>query len=359
MLTLFLSTFAILCPTHAQTPTVPQAGRYTVGIDLSYFETDANFLAEGGTSQDLPGGAGFTHGNALFQFGYDWNRNWRSYAGTNVGYAESRSGTTSDDTTRTQVGLSDVFAGGQYWTRLGSVLLGPQVDFVYPVFRPDESADEALIGEGALTLRAGGWGYLRFQQFRPFIFAGYEYRDGGRSHLLPYRVGLEFHPTSEFYLQAEYRGYKSVTDDSDSNNRTPRDAYLVRVNGGSFRFYSVDPRLSEVALEGGYTFGVIGFKVGASMPLNGASAADGWTGLIGLEYSPERQRSRGHESDGESGGRGGFRIRGEKYDESLFREDERPKRSPPRHSKPKPVHKPRPKPNLEQMLDETQLDLER
>ena len=74
-------------------------------------------------------------------------------------------------------------------------------------------------------------------KFQPFAFAGYEYRDGGRSALLPYSVGLHFRP-NQWWIQAEYRGFTSISDDgdSDSNSRLLRTRYSNLVNGGSFRY---------------------------------------------------------------------------------------------------------------------------
>lgn len=289
----------------AESPNPPRAGHYEARGTVSYFTTGSNYTSDG--SQDLFNGGEFTNWTGELSFTYDWRPDWRFSGGVNGGYSESDDGFF----TRSNSGANEVFASAQKWFESGPLDIAPQADFIFPLWRVDEGGDDALIGEGAMRLRAGSWAFWPRGTFKPFGYLGFEYRDEGRAFLLPYSVGVKL-KVSQFWIQGEYRGFETIVDDSDTDNQAVRDVYLNRVNGGSYRFYSINPAASEFAAEAGTRLGDFGLFAGFAITVNGKNAADGYTGYGGISWSPTGHRRRDDDD--------GFNIRGERYDESLFHE---------------------------------------
>jgi len=291
------------CPRgHAESPNPPRAGRIEGRATYSYFSTESNYSARGASG--LVRNGSLTHMQGDFTATYDWQPDWRFAAGFNVAWVESDDGLF----TRSNSGLNEGFASVQKWYESGPFDIAPQGDFVFPFWRVDEASDEALIGEGVMRLRAGSWFFWPLGTYKPFGYLGFEYRDGGRSFLLPYEVGIKF-KLPMFWIQGSFRGFESVMDDADVDNQLIRENYLKKVNAGSLRFYPVNPSASEVSAEAGTQFGSWGAHVGFAITVNGNNFSDGWTGYGGISWSPA-PASRKHDD--------GFSIRKERYDEDLF-----------------------------------------
>lgn len=312
MLSLLSVLLAACISSFAEVPTSPRAGRTELRGTAAYFSSSANYTAGGGSSEELLNGGELTSVMGEFIFSYDWKPDWRFYGGATAGYVETSDGTF----TRSNSGLNEILAGAQNWYELGRLDLAVQGDFVYPFFKIDEESDEAFLGEGAMRLRGGAWAIYPMGAMKPFGYMGFEYRDGGRSFLVPYSVGLKY-KLGKIWVQGEYRGYETVVDDADTDNRVDRDVILGDVNGGSYRFYSINPAVSEFALEAGIRLGSITLLGGVAMTVNGSSAADGWTAMAGLAFSPtDVSRGKVVEDD--------FDIRSERFDESVFENERAP-----------------------------------
>jgi len=299
----------------AEVPSTPRRGQSELRGALSYFTSTSNFAVDGGGSEEVQSGGEYSQRLGEFTYTYDLRADWRILGGFSAASAESSDASFS----RSNSGLNEIYGGAQKWYEIEKFDFVARGDFVYPLFKVEEGGDDALLGEGAL--RASGsalliypWGGLK-----PFAHLGFEYRDGGRSFLLPYGVGLKFR-SGRFWLQGEYRGYESVVDDADTENRMDREVYLGQVNGGSFRYYSVNPSASEIAVEAGARFGAFGVFGGVAMTVLGSSSADGLSAMVGLSYRPNFSRSVDTGREPEP-----FDIRNERYDESLFEEPSAPK----------------------------------
>lgn len=340
MLTLFLAVFAISFECFAQAPSAPRENRYEIRGEFSYFTSESNY----GSGAQVPDDGSFTNALTSTQVLFDLNPDLRLYGGAVYGWTEADDGYES----RTHSGFSEVSLGTQYWFRLPLVYLVPQGDFTAPTFRVDEYSDDPLIGEGAMKVRAGGWAIFRLGLVRPFVYAGFEYRDEGRSHLLPYRVGLQF-KQKMFWLQGEYRGHQTVMDDENSDLRQDRDLYLHQVNGGSYRYYAINPSVGEGAVEAGLQVGSFGVKAGFAMTATGDNAAEGWTALVGVSFSPTPAPVERREDEG-------FEFKTEDYDKSLFKETD--ELSPNDGYKRRIRKKIRKKPEVDRLLQDTQRKLE-
>ena len=325
MLTLFLTFLASLSLSHAaESPTAPVRGAYRVDGDLNYFTTTGNY-ASGGAPQSLAAGA-YLH---LMQFqgqgSYDWSPEMRFYGGADGAWIQTSDGSFS----RTNSGLSDIYAGGQYWARLGSVRLVPEASLLYPIFKVDESSDSAMLGEGTTNIQVGSWGIWNFGPWNPFVYVGYAYRDSNRANLIPYTLGVKY-ANSRWWAQGEFRGFETIQEDGDTSTRGHRNLTIAHVDGGSFRFYSVNPAVGEVVAQVGYNFGVIGIRGGFAMTVHGSNYANGTTFFGGLSFTPgPRRTSAPRDSFSEP-----VMIR--KSTEDLFDESD-PTRPPPAPPRPRPV----------------------
>lgn len=344
-LTLFLFVLAISFESYAQAPQLPRENQYEFAAEVSHFTTENNFGTYDGTSK-VPHVGSFTNTKTKLQVSYNLSSDWRVFGSGSFAHSASDDGNLS----RSNSGLSEFDLGGQFWKKLGpSIALGPEAVFTYPAFRVDEDSDDTLIGEGAMRLRTGGWVLFQTGMLRPYLYAGFEYRDGGRAYLLPYRVGITLKP-NQFWAQLEFRGHETVVDDANSEDRDIRGLYLRTVNGGSLHFYSINPSLRELATEVGVSFGDFNLKGGFAITVDGHNAADGWTGLVAVSYSPQPKYEEPPQDDRR------FEFKNEKYDESLFQDEV----SVERNGKPKPKirKKLRKKPMVDQLLQETQKELE-
>src|SRR5690606_1814336 len=84
-----------------------------------------------------------------------------------------------------------------------------------------------------------------------FANIGYQHRDKGRSHLVPWSVGVGWSPRKLFFGGRVF-GFQSITDDDEENIRIFRESFIDRVNAGAPKFYGVTP--SVVSAEGILSF---------------------------------------------------------------------------------------------------------
>lgn len=350
MLTAFLLLFQLGFAAAAEIPLVPRAGHYTLGADVSYFKTDSNYSTGGGSYDGI--GGDLT--NLRFDLGaaYDFTREIRAAArlGISSVTANGTPGSTSNS------GLNDIGLAAQYWWRSGALQLVPQADLTIPVYKVDAGASDAIIGEGALELAGGSWLLWRSKPWTPFGYLAFKYRDGGRSYVLPYSFGVNYSPGG-WWTQAELRGYRTVVDDADTDNRADRDVVLNNANAGSQIYYSINPSVMEAALSAGVKiFNRWQLHGGLAQTLDGASSAHGMTVSLGLIFGSRpagRSRVDAPEEDFDQ-----FEIPNVKYDESVFEESNvlpGKQKQPPakvRKKKKKPV-------NVDKMIQDTERSLER
>lgn len=333
MLTLFLMNLLLA---YGEAPDAPTGTNYAVSADLNYFTTTTNYQAGGSSTEDLPNGGSFTDLKAEVLYTQDLDSAQRVYGGFNYGSVESYDGSL----TRSNSGFNEILAGGQYWIKFGGYRFAPALDIVYPLFRVSRGGDDALLGEGALKVRAGSWMFLRYGNFHPFLYLGYEYRDEGRSHAIPYAIGAKWR-AKPIFVQIDYSGFERLFDNADTENRQSREVFLRRVDGGSYRYYAINPSISEIALSAGYSFGSVSVHAGASYTVNGSSVAGGLAWFGGLKFSPSGVKEESENFDRFAPVDSGVDANFEDLDPTKPAPAPRraPKRAPP---PPKPVAKPQP-----------------
>ena len=384
MLITFLAIFAVFSARAHESPEAPRQGRHKLQAELSYFQTDGNFADDGAREGLLNGGSlqGFL---TDFSYAYDLAPDWRLFAGFNVAMNESSDGTF----TRSNSGLDEAYVGAQKWYDVGRLEWAPEVVATLSFVETDmASGDEVLLGDGANRGRVGAWVLAPMKGYRPYGYLGFEYRDHGLSARLPYEGGIKVY-LGDWWAQGAVRGVQSVIDDDDAGNALPRDLYLQIVDGGSFKYYSVNPSYTEVAVDAGWRSGAWGAYAGAAMTVLGTSAADGFTVSAGVSYAFGGAAKRGggepaFERDEPLPPSEEFNIKGEKYDHSLFEGDSKtsvpedgyappePPPAAPKAGKPtKPVdvqvelrpvkkkRKKKPAKSLDKMLNDAEKSLER
>jgi len=288
MLTLFFAPLLLAFHTFAEAPDSPSGTTYKLDANMSYFSSSVNYKAGGGVTEDLRNGGSFTDIATRVTYTQDLDRIRRVYGGIVYSATESFDGFVE----RANGGFNELLAGGQYWVKSFGYKFGPSADFVYPLVRVDRGADDVLLGEGAMKLRLGSWMNWSMGAWQPFGYFGYEYRDEGRSHAVPYNLGIKLRGNS-FYALGELRGFERLFSNADSENRNSREDFLQKVNGGSYRFYSLNPSGSEVAAEMGFYLGPVTVYAGGAMVVNGSSYADGWTVVGGVSFSPKATHAPG------------------------------------------------------------------
>lgn len=310
---------------NAQLLPPPAVGEYQLKGEFSYFSTNSNF-DDGGSNTSLENGSSLSTMMTSGEFIVDITPHIRLQAGLLGGQTTVRRYSQIEDesTTHTNFGVSEMWARGQYWLNFWNMDIVPDVALYYPLFRVDTNSGDPLIGEGALRMRTGSWLIYEWGNFYPFGFLGAEYRDEGRSTLLPYNIGVQWVPNDTWWTQLEIRGFTSITGDSDDEEI--RDSYQLNVQGGSARYFSMDPSSNEAVAMAGMHFGQFGAYIGVANTLTGRNSANGFTGFVGLTYDGSAFSSGYSPYVDTPPAEEKFNIKSDSYDESLFRDSPKPKK---------------------------------
>lgn len=369
MLTIFFALISLSNAEYFRTQPIPESFQFRGHVD--YTLTEKNYPLDGGSSVELQGGQGrFQRTLFTGEAGYAFNEELRAWVGVNGGQSTARVLTGSIvglglnvAENRNNSGVNEGYGGAQYWLKQSDVFIVPQVEVIYPFWRPDRLSNDPLLGEGAIQVKGGGWVVFQANQFTPFGYGGFAYRDEGRSILFNYDLGTRFtFPGNKWWVQADLRGFESVTDDADSGfaGRSLRDVALYK-NGGSFEFYSVNPGRHEVALQAGMNVNKIGLYGGGWMSYYGHSSADTWGAMFGFVFET---------GAGQKAKRPSYQFTepADHYDEKVFEEPVVPDYNEPidesgTGTKKKPVKKKangeEKMPNVDMLMKDTQKTLEK
>lgn len=327
----------------AERPTVPRPGTFSLGTQLDYFKTSSNYDSSG-QLLSLYGGANYQNISGTANFGFDWSHTFRSYASLSYTGAQ----VTNDIGTKTNSGFNEVKVGTLAWFNAGIFSIAPEIDVITPFWRVKEDNISPLIGEGSFQVQGGSWVILRLQNVQPYAFAGYDFLDGGRASLLPYSVGINFKP-NQWWIEGSLNGYTSVVNDSAFDFRFLRDIYLGTVNGGSYRYYAINPNYGEIDLASGIELGEVRIFAGVGMSVYGNTAANGWTVSAGISFNPRLPDFGSPQLSEEEQ----FKPKKVRYDESLFKETDKTKIQ----DRQKVKRKRRKKPSVNKMIHETVKEL--
>ncbi|MFK8138230.1 MAG: hypothetical protein AB8E15_07725 [Bdellovibrionales bacterium] len=304
---LFLGSFQLLA--------AERTWQLKTGFD--YFNTTQNFDTEGNID-DLFTGQYFTHMRFNGDFIYRYNRYLNFIGSLEGAYGESFRGTD----TRTNFNITNFAGGAEYILSLGkssAVALG----FIQNITpnAVDVNTDQVILSDGVMDSNLYFDLYTSIQRFGLRVKGGYHARDDGTANLGRFLGEIQYRYLP-FIVGLGYEGIISATDDQFVNSPISRTTVTDRVNGGSFKFYNVNPKLSEINLWGLYSQSPsLAFQVGLKHTIEGRSSAAGSTIYFNLFYSSKnnsyqtefiRLASHGKTEEGE------FKINPTQYEEEQY-----------------------------------------
>ncbi len=332
--------------------------------------TESNYLAGGGSYQELGGGRYYRVLRGDVSMSFHPSRSWELM--TSVGFGYSQSFDSQFDRSNSEI--TELGAGARYTLIDSDFSLFTEFIFLFPLNKIDPATDASLTGEGVMVLQPGLWSTVNIWALQAYAFVGYRYQDEDRASLLPWRLGLQAIDSS-WIGGAEVNGAQKISDDKDSANIGPRTTVTTRVNGSSLRYYSVNPTWMAARAWTGWKGQAFDLRLGIEQTLDGENTAHGLSVFVNLKLpwyfgsSPQELSPSGFQDDippsrfrerrGDQ-----FQPAEQKYDEELF-EQSNPlpqKKRTGRKARPRPKAKPKPKaappPNVDKMLDDTQKALE-
>ena len=308
----------VFCSTSSATPPTLSQKYLSLKTQFDYLNTTENFDSEGGSIEDLASDNSYTRYNlgvsALYTFSTD------AAIDLGLAFANAVSVDTVDERTSTQ--FTEVYGKFYYQLTDRPFEIIPEFGLVIPFNRFDTDTDDVLTGEGAMQFSAGSWFVKEFGAIYFYLYASYVYRDEGRSHLLPWKLGTEY-DFGGFYLGTEANGLESVTDDEETDTPTNKTSITNRVNAGSLSFYSINPQ--EIAVSGWVAVDFSKFfhgKLVYNQGINGRSYGVNRRVMAMLEYKLDMTKNEPKKRsfiDRKARKRlRNFEIEDENYDEELF-----------------------------------------
>lgn len=255
----------------------------------SFFLTQANYDNSGGTASLMNGGK-YQIFDFNFRNRYSFSPLWALYADVNIAAAES----SALGVIRKNSSFTSALVGGELSMDLGGVKLIPEASFLFPFEKIKTDTDNVTNAEGVteFLLKANVQSY-----YGPWVFMGYlgyNVRGEGRAHQYVWSGGVQYRwATLDF--GARLFGYQRASDDQDANSFRVNDrAYFEnRVNAGSFRFYSINPSLTDSEVNLTYHFDKqwsLGLALGTT--LSGSNSAQGMHGDGVITFRPFAESAR-------------------------------------------------------------------
>lgn len=212
-----------------------------------FYTTTENF-DNNAKARTLGSGNSYTVVDMPFGARYNLLPNWAIDGELKATYAQSKSSTPLTGGERTNSEIHEARLSSDMLIETRGFDIIPELEVIIPFQKIDDTTDTVLVGERAQQIIGRLHIQTEFGNSDFFGFLGYNMRDGGRSQLLPWSAGLGINWGPSF-IGGRVFGFQSMTDDRETNSPFLRDQVIARVNGGSRRFYSINPSaLSAEAL---------------------------------------------------------------------------------------------------------------
>ncbi len=253
--------------------------RFQLDLNSQFEYTKANFDADSTYK-------GLEHNNSLKIMNLDLGARWVPLH--KIGFFSrlwlNNVDSVTNGVTRSNSILGDMQFGFDTLIKFGEYEMIPSIELNIPMNRIDYYTDEALAHEGSqnvktvLLFRKNYTGYLGYGKL------GLDFRDEGRSHLLPWGLGVSWKLNS-YDVGVELSGFQSITYDSKSETANVKTDLTDRVNGGSFKFFNVNPHQTDLRtwvnyrLDPDFIFGA-----GIGTTLFGRNTSSGWNFLARMTY---------------------------------------------------------------------------
>ncbi len=227
-----------------------------------------------------------------FGLRYNVQPTWAIEAGLKATYAKSKSSDPFNGGERTNSEIHEARFATDMLIETNAFDLIPEFELVIPFTKISSTTDSVMLGDGVQTMTGKLHVQTEFGQGDFFSYIGYSKRDQGRSDLLPWSIGMGWNNGGSL-LGARFFGFQSITDDKDKNFRYSREYVNNKVNGGSLKYYSVNP--SVMSVEGLWFFKVqrqLQAQLHFGIDLAGQSYSKGMFGGLTFVFDwGEKQRS--------------------------------------------------------------------
>lgn len=300
-------------------------GRFHLSPNIQFFQSKANYDTSGGSYEDLPNGGSYQNISGNLNTAYDMNSYWRVLAGLRFANANSDDGSFQ----RSNGELNELTFGlliSPYYrinTKIYIELIG-----TLALNSIEKDTDQVITGEAAHNVLGGAKISQMLSLIELFATLHLQYYTDGRSTRLPWRTGAYLH-LSSFKIIGSIFGFQSVIDDEHTDRPTERTTITNRVNGGSYRYNSVNPSVIDTQLGIAYQpYPDLQFELGATKTINGESFSEGlgayfavvlyWGGDDGDTRESRRIRRKLLRKSPTQRER--FETKQEDYDEELFEE---------------------------------------
>jgi hypothetical protein len=275
-------------------------------FNANYFSSTSNYAAGG--REGLPNGNSFTQFDLSGRGRYVLSApRWALLGGAMMSSAKSQGlDSAGRTTTRTNTALSEFSLGAQY--HLGTFAkneIYPEVVLHYPLEKvsTDAQADTVPNSEGVYLLSARMKTQRNLNSWRMFSHGGFGFQGQGRSTLLQYGFGFDL-PQKNYMYGAEVSGYETVSKDSESKNAgsgdpaNDRNVFINRVLGGSKKYYSYNPSLTNISAFIKYGYKPwMKFGFGGGTSLRGANTANGYflEATLSMSFDLNKKTDRSEE----------------------------------------------------------------
>jgi hypothetical protein len=244
----------------------------------TYFETTSNFN-DVGSKVNLISSNKYALLDMFLETRYVFKDFWSVRAKAFISNAESK----NTDFNRSNSTLNTLEASGDWMVYRGFMDVIPELTMRYSLDQISNTQDSVITNEGVLEIIAMLKAQNNYQWFSYYAGGGYDFRSE-RSSVMPWYVGGGMQWKHSFF-GLELNGFQTITDDSDkgTTNEAIRNTLIQRVNGGSYRFYSVNPSHIQVQanLDVGFSSGFV-VKTYIANSISGQNYANGLTMGIAL-----------------------------------------------------------------------------
>lgn len=215
-----------------------RSNRLDISVDTQFYKTTANFNSSG-SKTDLVNDNYYQIIDVTPQIRYGLTQSLGVRLGGNVGNAQSSDIVAN----RSNSTFNRLDVGGDFlFLEFGSLQTIFDFEYSHALEKVDANTDSALNGSATSDIKPTFILRMNMESFYPYANIGANFRSDGQSNLLTYGGGGEFR-FQEFGLGAEVQGFTSISDDKYTNQAFRRDNVTLKVNGGSKRFYSINPSL--------------------------------------------------------------------------------------------------------------------
>ncbi len=252
-----------------------------VFASTQYYYSQSNFNSSG-TQQSLSSGNYYMLIDATFGGRYTLGSRAAFTLAGNVGNATSHSAVAN----RSNSSFNWVKLGAEYLAYSGAIDVIPEFFAIIPTDKVNFTSNDAVANsEGVTELHPRLTLQKTFGSVGMYGYAGFAYRDAGRSYLAPWGAGV-FYQTTDSKFGAEIFGSQSITDDKDTSARVLRDNYNTNVMAGSVKFGALNPSIIDTNFF--FKYGLNSkwsMQADAGIAVAGSNAANGWHVGALLQYA--------------------------------------------------------------------------